>query len=261
VKRVSDPFEESRRDLVPQPSVAPKFRGLRWVRSWSWKSDAGTPCIPKALRAKYRFCVSFWSARASSRRLFPWLLLGIWPFPGPSPVTLTVVEKFKGMSKCVVAARLHYGGDLLCLPHTLLFRYSRLQPTPMRRLLISVVQMGRIAFVAVSPGSPQSRRRAWALSRYWRSANWSCSRDWPGPFFCRCYCCCNSCSLVLTPSLAGDVSLAGRSIAGITADGFVILCDVGNRAWEYLSCLTKWNISDRYFRAATTIRDSSHCSE
>jgi hypothetical protein len=42
-----------------------------------------------------------------------------------------------------------------------------------------------------------------------------------GLVFCRCHYGCNPCSLVLTPSLAGDVSLAGCSIAGITADGVV----------------------------------------
>ena len=41
-------------------------------------------------------------------------------------------------------------------------------------------QLGRVAFVVISLGSPKSRGRAWTIGGHWRASDWDCSRSGSG---------------------------------------------------------------------------------
>jgi hypothetical protein len=84
-------------------------------------------------------------------------------------------------------------------------------------VLDNMTKWGGSQLVAVRAGRPQGRRHTWITGGYRRSCDRRGSRGWPGPVFRWCYYCCGSCSLVLTSSMACNLSAAGHWSPGVAA--------------------------------------------
>ena|SRR5215469_7740283 len=133
------------------------------------------------------------------------------------------------MSKRRLLARPCYGAGSPCLRYTSLLPSSLPQQTHMRLSLISIDlsgswthdQVGRGAFVAVHTGCGQSRRRARINGGHLGSSDRDCSGDWFAPVFCECNRRCDSRLLVLTSSMANDISLACHWVSRVAPRGVV----------------------------------------